>query len=42
VLSAQAGTEEVRDFAEMVGTQLVVIDEATTWSAAYHRLAAGR
>jgi hypothetical protein len=47
VLSAQAGTEELRDFAEMVGTELVVIDEATTipalrdhlrWSAAYHRL----
>ena len=51
MLSAQAGTEELRDFAEMVGTELVVIDEATTipalrdhlrWSAAYHRLAAGR
>ena len=50
MLSAQAGTEEVRDFAEMVGTELVVIDEATTipakldhlrWSAAHHRLAAG-
>jgi L-arabinose isomerase len=50
VLSAQAGTEELRDFAEMVGTELVVIDEATTipvlrdhlrWSAACHRLAAG-
>jgi len=50
VLSAQAGTEELRDFAEMVGTQLVVIEEATTipalrdhlrWSAAHHRLAAG-
>lgn len=49
VLSAQVGTPEFRDFAEMVGTELVVIDDATTpeslrqelrWSAAYHRLAA--
>ena len=50
MLSAQAGTEKMRDVAEMVGTQLVVIDEATTipalrdhlrWGAAHHRLAAG-
>ena len=27
MLSAQAGTDEVRDFAEMVGTELVVIDD---------------
>lgn len=49
MLSAQAGTEEMRDFAELVGAELVVIDEATTipalrehlrWSAAYHLLAA--
>ncbi|MDN5796586.1 MAG: L-arabinose isomerase [Intrasporangium sp.] len=49
VLSAAVGVEEFRDLAEMVATELVVIDAATTteslrqelrWSAAYHRLAA--
>jgi L-arabinose isomerase len=49
VLSTALGTEEYRDLAEMVQTELVVIDADTTpealrqqlrWSAAYHRLAA--
>ena len=49
VLSTALGTEEYRDLAEMVQTELVVIDGDTTpeglrqqlrWSAAYHRLAA--
>ncbi|GAA2032442.1 L-arabinose isomerase [Terrabacter terrae] len=49
VLSTAVGTEEFRDLAEMVSTELVVIDADTTtdslrqelrWSAAYHRLAA--
>jgi L-arabinose isomerase len=47
VLSTAVGVEELDDFAEMVRTELVVIDEATTtrqlrqelrWNAAYHRL----
>ncbi|RJK97787.1 L-arabinose isomerase [Vallicoccus soli] len=49
VLSTAVGVEELDDFAEMVATELVVIDAATTprrlrqelrWSAAYHRLSA--
>ncbi|MBW8730099.1 MAG: L-arabinose isomerase [Terrabacter sp.] len=49
VLTTAIGTEEFRDLAEMVSTELVVIDADTTpeslrqelrWSAAYHRLAA--
>jgi L-arabinose isomerase len=49
VLSTSVGTPEFRDLAEMVGTELVVIDASSTpesirdtlrWSAAYHRLAA--
>ncbi len=49
VLSTALRTEEYRDLAEMVSTELVVIDADTTptslrqelrWSAAYHRLAA--
>jgi L-arabinose isomerase len=49
VLSTAVGTPEFRDLAEMVGTELVVIDASSTpestrdtlrWSAAYHRLAA--
>src|SRR5215210_1088623 len=47
VLSTAVGVEELDDFAEMVATELVVIDETTTprqlrqelrWNAAYHRL----
>jgi L-arabinose isomerase len=43
------GTEEFRELAEMLRTELVVIDAGTTpealqrelrWTAAYHRLAA--
>jgi L-arabinose isomerase len=49
VLSKAVGTDEFRDLAEMLRTELVVIDSDTTipgiqqelrWSAAYHRLAA--
>jgi L-arabinose isomerase len=49
VLSTAVGTEEFRDLADMLRTELVVIDADTTipaiqnelrWSAAYHRLAA--
>jgi L-arabinose isomerase len=49
VLSTAVGTEEFRDLADMLRTELVVIDAGTTipaiqqelrWSAAYHRLAA--
>jgi L-arabinose isomerase len=49
VLSCAVGTEEFRDLAELLRTELVVIDAGTTpesitrelrWSAAYHRLAA--
>jgi L-arabinose isomerase len=48
VLSTAVGLEVVEDFAEMVGTEVVVIDDDTTprtfqrelrWNAAYHRLA---
>jgi len=50
VLSAAVGTEELTDFAEMVRTELVVIDADTTsrqltkelrWNQAYYRLAQG-
>ena len=50
VLSAAVGTEELTDFAAMVGTELAVIDAATTprqfanelrWNQAYHRLGLG-
>jgi L-arabinose isomerase len=50
VLSTAVGLESVEDFAEMVGTEVVVIDDDTTprsfqrelrWNAAYHRLAEG-
>ena len=48
VLSTQVGSEELDDFAEMTGTELVQITADTTipdlrrelrWNAAYHRLA---
>ncbi|NHA66490.1 L-arabinose isomerase [Phycicoccus flavus] len=50
VLSTAVGTPEFRELAEMLRTELVVIDGSSTvpalrdslrWSAAYHRLAAG-
>jgi len=50
VLSTAVGTEELSDFAEMVGTELLVIDADTKrrafanemrWNAAYHRLGLG-
>ena len=50
VLSQAVGTEELADFAEMLGLELLVIDKDTTtrtfakeirWNSAYHRLAAG-
>ncbi len=50
VLSKAIGVEVLEDFAEMTGTELVVIDADTTprsvqrelrWNAAYHRLAQG-
>ena len=50
VLSKAIGVEVFEDFAEMVGMELVVIDDDTTprsfkrelrWNAAYHRLAEG-
>jgi len=50
VLSQTVGTEELRDLAEMVSTELLVIDSSTTtrefakevrWNAAYYRLARG-
>ena len=50
VLSSAIGTEELTDFAEMAGTELLTIDTATTmrqftkeirWNQAYHRLAQG-
>ena len=50
LLSAAVGTEELADFAAMVGTELVVIDAATTprqfanelrWNQAYSRLGFG-
>lgn len=49
VLSKAVGTAEFRDLADMLRTELLVIDESTTvphiqqelrWSGAYHRLAA--
>jgi L-arabinose isomerase len=48
VMTTQVGVEVFRDFAEMVGVELLVIDESTTldafarevrWNAAYYRLA---
>lgn len=50
VLSTAVGTEELTDFAEMVGTELLVIDADTVrqgfaneirWNQAYHRLNRG-
>jgi L-arabinose isomerase len=50
VLSTAVSLETLEDFAEMVGTEIVVIDDDTTprafqrelrWNAAYHRLAEG-
>lgn len=50
VLSKAIGVEVLEDFAEMTGTEIVVIDAETTprsfqrelrWNAAYHRLAEG-
>ncbi|WP_432824825.1 L-arabinose isomerase [Dactylosporangium sp. CA-092794] len=50
VLSQAVGVEELHDLAEMAGTELLVIDAATTtrefakeirWNAAYYRLARG-
>ncbi|MFE4604351.1 L-arabinose isomerase [Kitasatospora indigofera] len=50
VLSSAIGTEELDDLAEMIGTELVLIDAGTTmrqftrelrWNQAYHRLAQG-
>ena len=49
VLSTAVGMETLEDFADMVGTEMLVIDDDTTtrsfrrelrWNAAYHRLAA--
>jgi len=50
VLSTAIGVEELTDFAEMLGTEMLLIDEDTTtrgfakeikWNQAYHRLALG-
>ncbi|WBU39379.1 L-arabinose isomerase [Homoserinibacter sp. YIM 151385] len=50
VMTTQLGIDVIRDFAEMTGTELLVIDESTElggfqrelrWNAAYHRLAQG-
>ena len=50
VLTTQVGVEVFADFAEMAGTELLVIDESTTsrgfprevrWNQAYYRLAQG-
>ncbi|HET6167488.1 MAG TPA: L-arabinose isomerase [Marmoricola sp.] len=50
VLSTAVDLESLEDFADMVGTEIVVIDDDTTprsfqrelrWNAAYHRLAEG-
>jgi L-arabinose isomerase len=47
VLSAAVGTEELSDFSTTIGTELLIIDEATTprrfeqeirWNEAYHKL----
>jgi L-arabinose isomerase len=51
VFSQAVDTETIADFADMLGIELLVIDESTTprefanavrWNAAYQRLAAGR
>ena len=45
MLSAAVGTEELRDFARIIGTELLIIDEDTNswrfeqeirWNEAYH------
>ncbi|HEY3483489.1 MAG TPA: L-arabinose isomerase, partial [Streptomyces sp.] len=50
VLSSAVGAEELTDLADMLGTELLLIDAATTmrqftkeirWNQAYHRLAGG-
>ena len=50
VLSKAVGTEELTDFAEMVGTELLLIGNGTDrrgfaneirWNQAYHRLGLG-
>jgi L-arabinose isomerase len=50
VLSTAVELEALEDFADMVGTEVLVIDDETTtrsfqrelrWNAAYHRLAEG-
>ncbi len=50
VLNSAVGLEALADFADIAGTELVLIDESTTtrglakelrWNAAYHRLALG-
>jgi L-arabinose isomerase len=50
VMSTAVGVDVFRDWAEMAGTELLVIDESTTlrdfqkevrWNAAYYRLAQG-
>nr|BFE77632.1 hypothetical protein GCM10020093_002330 [Planobispora longispora] len=50
VLSAAVGTEELADFADMLGVELLVIDAGTEirqftkeirWNQAYYRLAQG-
>ena len=50
VLTSAVGTEEINDFADMVRTELLVIDEGTRmrdfvneirWNQAYFRLAQG-
>jgi L-arabinose isomerase len=50
VLSAAVGTEELHDFSDMTGTELLLIDAETTvrqftkelrWNQAYYRLAQG-
>ena len=50
VMTTAVGVEVFRDFAEMSGTELLVIDETTSvrefqrelrWNQAYYRLAAG-
>jgi L-arabinose isomerase len=50
VMTNAVGIDAFRDFAEIVDTELLVIDEQTTlatfhdsvrWNAAYYRLAAG-
>ncbi len=50
MLSTALASEHLSDLADMVGTELVLIDQATSvrrlrqelrWGAAYHRLAQG-